>query len=57
MIELELHSNHPEVVEATRSTIKLLGDDLIEKDGKFFVSKDFTAWAAVRQGYVKRRID
>lgn len=56
MIELELHSTHPDAVDATRNTIKQLGDELIEKDGKFFVSKDYTAWACVRQGYVKRRV-
>lgn len=55
MIEVELHSTEPSAVEATRATMRALpGGDLIERDGRFFVPAGFPAWAAERQGYVKR---
>lgn len=57
LIQVTLHSTDPSAVFATRNTIKMLGGDLVEKDGLYFVTGDARAseyieWAALRQGYV-----
>lgn len=58
LVEVELWNTEPQAVEAVRRTMQALkpGGDLIEKDGRFFVPSGFPAWAAERQGYVKRLV-
>lgn len=56
--ETELHSTHPDAVQATTNTIKALGGKLVERDGKYFLQgasrpAHFIQWAAVQQGYVR----
>lgn len=56
--ETELHSTHPDAVQATRNTIEMLGGKLIEREGRWFLQGDsrpahFIQWAAVKQGYVR----
>ena len=57
--EVELHSKDPRAIEATVQTIKELGGVLHYANGKHYLRGasrplDFIAWAAERQGYVKR---
>lgn len=55
LVEVELLSTDPSAVAAVRQTMQgLKGGDLLERDGRFFVPAGFPAWAAERQGYVKR---
>lgn len=56
-VEVELHSNTSEGVEATRATIRMLGGQLQEVGGRFYVAKGYIAWACARQGYVKRVLE
>jgi len=59
--EVELQNTAPTCVDAARNTIRMIGGELIERDGRYFlVGKEkptkFVVWAAVHQGYVKREI-
>ena len=59
VVEVELHSTEPVAVSAVRRTLAGLpggGGVLLERDGRYFVSEGFCAWACERQGYVKRVI-
>ena len=54
-IEVELWSVDPLAIESVRATMRQLpGGDLIEREGRFYVPNGFPAWAAERQGYVRR---
>lgn len=58
LVEVELHSRAQTAVEATRLTIEgLPGGKLLEECGRYFVPRGFVAWAAVRQGYVRRVLE
>lgn len=55
--EVELWSPDPAGAAAVRATVALapLSAELVEEGGRFFlVGSDFAAWAAEKQGYVKR---
>lgn len=55
-VEVELHSTEPSAVEATRETLESLpgGVRFLEEDGRYYVTAGFGAFAAERQGYVRR---
>lgn len=54
-VEVELHSREPGAVAATRATIlSFPKGEWHEESGRYFVPAGFVAWAAERQGYVRR---
>lgn len=58
-VEVELHN--PEAFDAVKRTIETLPgllSTIVRRGNRFFISGNaiFASWAAVRQGYVKRRI-